>query len=61
MKIVMQYFLRSGVFFIYLENSAFLDLGSIANINQHKIIFPTVYCMMSFGKKKFLIKFGLLP
>ena len=59
-KIVMQNFLRSRVFF-YLENSTFLDLGSIANIDQHKIIFPTVYSMMGFGKKKFFIKFGPLP
>ena len=34
MKMVMQYFLRSGVFFIYLEDSTFLDLGSIVNIDR---------------------------
>ena len=38
-----------------------LDLGSIANIDQHKLIFPTVYSMMGFGKKKSFIKFGALP
>ena len=42
MKIVTQYFLRSGVFFIYLENSTFLDLGFIANFNQHKIQAVTI-------------------
>ena len=57
----MQYFLRSRVFFIYLENSTFLDLGFSANVDQHKIIFPAVYNMMGFGKKKFFIKFGPLP
>ena len=35
MKMVMQYFIRSGVFFIYLEDSTFLDVGSIVNIDQH--------------------------
>ena len=35
MKIAMQYFLRSGVFFVYLEDSTFLGLGSIVNIDQH--------------------------
>ena len=58
---VMQYFLSSGVLFIYIENSTVLDLGFIANIDQHKIIFPTVYSMMGFGKKKFSLKFGPLP
>ena len=61
MKIVMQYFLRSGVFFIYRKSSTFLDLGSNSNVDQHKIIFPAVYSMMGFGKKKFFIKFGPLP
>ena len=54
-KIVMQYFLRSGVFFFILKIVHFW------NIDQHKIIFPTVYSMMGFGKKKFFIKFGPLP
>ena len=56
-------FLRKEIFFyIYiLKTYIFLDLGSMANIDQHEIIFPTVYSMMGFGKKKFLIKFGLLP
>ena len=47
--------------YIYLENSTFLDLGSIANIDQHEVIFPTVYNMMGFRKNKFFIKFGPLP
>ena len=49
------------IFFLYLENIRFLDLGSITSIDQHKIIFPTVYGMMGFGKKKFFLKFGPLP
>ena len=58
----MQYFFKEWeYFFIYLENSTLLDLGSIANIDQHKIIFPAVYSMMGFGKKTFFIKFGSLP
>ena len=46
-------FFKERSIFIYLENITFLDLDSIANIDQHKTIFQTVYSMMSFGKKNF--------
>ena len=38
----------------------FLNLGSIANIDQHEIIFPMASNIVIFEKKNFM-KFGLLP
>ena len=52
-------FFKERSIFIYLENITFLDLDSIANIDQHKTIFQTVYSMMSFGKKNFSENLGL--
>ena len=52
-------FFKERSIFIYLENITFLDLDSIANIDQHKTIFQTVYSMMSFGEKKFSENLGL--
>ena len=43
------------------QNSTFLDLGSIANIEQHEIISPITYNIVIFAKKYFLKKFGPLP
>ena len=37
----------------YLENTWFSDITSNANIDQHEILFPTVYYILYFGEKNF--------